>query len=485
MGGSSYDGDVELRSKQSNKIFNYQGSSPNSPQRRENIHPNLSPKKKILNIDCTRATPIVFAMDVTRSRGDDSKIIYSKLPMFIGQIAMKGYVNQPSISFSAIGDATSGDKAPIQVGAFAHDNTLDDILSKFWLEEGGGGTGQESYELTAYFYARHCKFSNPSSDRKGFFFFCGDEGFYPNVSKTQVRDWIGDELRTDISSLEIFEELQKRFHVFFVCPQKPWDERKRDIDAEIKARVETAGGQYENVDIRASLIWNDRNDLDLHIITPSGEEIFYGRKKSSCSGELDVDMNVRGETDKPVENIRWKKGQAKPGHYKVFVQNFRFHEKSKQPIKFRVEVEVSGEIQQFDEIISLNEERGNASNLTIYEFEFAPNKSSRNLSLEDIYINYDDSVVQKQWATVIPIENILVIEDSKAIVDVALGVLCLVEGTRSLDSYISDMKARGQKTIRCQQVQTTLKDLATAWRTKSVAVKESTIKNRGGRSQRF
>jgi len=38
-------------------------------------------------------------------------------------------------------------------------------------------------------------------------------------------------------------------------------------------------------------------------------------------------MNVGGETTKPVENVRWAKGKARPGTYRVFVQNFRFHEK--------------------------------------------------------------------------------------------------------------------------------------------------------------
>jgi hypothetical protein len=111
-------------------------------------------------------TPIVVAMDVTRSRGDDSRVIYAKLPMFIGQIELRNYVPGPAISFAAIGDATSGDRAPLQVGQFEADNRLDDVLSKIWLEEGGGGSGQESYELAAYYYARHTKLAAPSAARR-------------------------------------------------------------------------------------------------------------------------------------------------------------------------------------------------------------------------------------------------------------------------------------------------------------------------------
>jgi Ca-activated chloride channel family protein len=100
-------------------------------------------------------------------------------------------------------------------------------------------------------------------------------------------------------------------------------------------------------DVRVSLIWNNRNDLDLHVISPSGEEIFYARKKSWDGGELDVDMNVRGETTKPVENIFWPRGGAPVGRYKVFVRNYHYHERNRGDTFFEVELWVNNEVTRY------------------------------------------------------------------------------------------------------------------------------------------
>ena len=144
------------------------------------------------------------------------------------------------------------------------------------------------------------------------------------------------------------------------------------IDAEIRRRVLQAGGTHEGCDIRVSLLWNNRNDLDLHVITPKNEHVYFGAKRASCGGWLDVDMNVSGNTDTPVENIRWTRTMAPAGRYQVYVQNYRFHERVQSPTPFRIELEVSGEVYHCDSVISPRLQTGTASNVEVTEFQYQP-----------------------------------------------------------------------------------------------------------------
>ena len=113
--------------------------------------------------------------------------------------------------------------------------------------------------------------------------------------------------------------------------------------SELQARLEREGAQSSDVQI--SLMWNNYNDLDLHVVCPSGERIHGGNKKSDCGGELDVDANVRAETRKPVENVFWEEGKAPAGNYQVYVHHYKKHQKrkSKDPTKFQVIVTPGGE----------------------------------------------------------------------------------------------------------------------------------------------
>ena len=100
----------------------------------------------------------------------------------------------------------------------------------------------------------------------------------------------------------------------------------------IKDKVKRAGGQVENVAMRISLAWSNFDDLDLHVIEPNGNHIYYRNKLE----KLDVDMNVSPHTREPVENVRWRH-RPQNGRYRVYVHQYTRRESV--DVGFIVEVE--------------------------------------------------------------------------------------------------------------------------------------------------
>lgn len=173
-------------------------------------------REVVLSDEHPNPTPIAVVLDVTGSNFAAATVVHSKLPQLLGVLQRKGYVEDPELNFSAIGDATC-DRVPLQMGAFESDNRIDQQLEAMYLEGGGGGGMHETYELGAYFLARHTH-SEPQlkQGRKGYVFFIGDELPYDKVRRGHVRDLIGDELEADIPTEQIFRELQEKFEVFFL-----------------------------------------------------------------------------------------------------------------------------------------------------------------------------------------------------------------------------------------------------------------------------
>jgi uncharacterized protein YfaP (DUF2135 family) len=125
--------------------------------------------------------------------------------------------------------------------------------------------------------------------------------------------------------------------------------------SELQARLEREGAQSS--DVQVSLMWNNYNDLDLHVVCPSGERIHGGNKNSDCGGELDVDANVRAETRKPVENVFWEEGSAPAGKYQVYVHYYKKHKKrrSKDPTKFQLIVNAGSDLMEFNGDLSMGD----------------------------------------------------------------------------------------------------------------------------------
>ena len=85
--------------------------------------------------------------------------------------------------------------------------------------------------------------------------------------------------------------------------------------------------QVGSGDIQISVSWTDSADVDLHVIDPSGEEIFFGHKTSASGGTLDLDANAACSPNESSparvfysnENVVWPIGQAPNGTYKVIL----------------------------------------------------------------------------------------------------------------------------------------------------------------------
>jgi fibronectin type III domain protein len=72
-------------------------------------------------------------------------------------------------------------------------------------------------------------------------------------------------------------------------------------------------------DVQVSVSWDAPSDVDLHVVEPGGNELYYGNPSSPTGGQLDVDSNAACAIDgRQIENIRWG-GQAPAGSYTVRV----------------------------------------------------------------------------------------------------------------------------------------------------------------------
>lgn len=202
-------------------------------------HPLMNPKGVKLResrdgADHPQSLGVVFALDVTGSMGDIPKLLATKqLPVFM-KVLMECEIPDPQLLFMAIGDAYS-DNSPLQVGQFESTAELmDQWLTWSYLEGGGGGSGEESYELGMYFLASHTEMDCMVKRKKrGYLFMTGDEMPYPTLSKNIVEAVVGDRLDEDLPVEEIVAELQKSYTPFFLIPDyaraKRCERRWRDL----------------------------------------------------------------------------------------------------------------------------------------------------------------------------------------------------------------------------------------------------------------
>ncbi|MEU8813356.1 hypothetical protein [Actinoplanes sp. NPDC048796] len=220
MGSGRWSTDVytaaaNYRARSGKSAFDYSDSGART------AHPALDPKNQNRESRDSEehpfSTPIAVIFDVTGSMGHVPRALQTKLPQLLGLLTRKGYATDPHLLFGAVGDATC-DRVPLQIGQFESDNRMDDDLARIVLEGGGGGQKRESYELAMYFMARHTSLDATKRGRRGYLFLIGDEMPYPKVSRKEVKRFLGEDLREQISTEDLLAELQRKYDVYYLMP---------------------------------------------------------------------------------------------------------------------------------------------------------------------------------------------------------------------------------------------------------------------------
>ncbi len=230
MGNGSWSDDAyraaaTFRAGTGAKDFGYSAATLSKSSSLWKAHRDLDPKGVTVresrdSAEHPESTPIAVLFDVTGSMGSVPVTMQKQLAKLHGLLLRKGYATDPQIMFGAIGDADS-DRIPLQVGQFESDNRMDEQLRNVVLEGGGGGQKSESYELAAYFMARHTATDAwDKRGRKGYLFIIGDEMNKPRLRARYIRRLIGDDVDRDVDVAALYRELAEKWEVFFILPKQ-------------------------------------------------------------------------------------------------------------------------------------------------------------------------------------------------------------------------------------------------------------------------
>ncbi|MGO9115207.1 MAG: hypothetical protein ACLP9L_38840 [Thermoguttaceae bacterium] len=203
--------------------FEYHEALSRLPQHQRRVHEKMDPFgvkwRESRDSEAhpeSRAVAVLF--DVTGSMGCVPRILQQNLCQLMNLLLDKGYLAHPQILIGGIGDATC-DRAPLQVGQFESGIEIDEDLAKLWLEGGGGGQMNESYELAMYFMARKTAIDCLEKHRqRGYLFLIGDEMPYRYVCRNQLAGLLGDRLEADIPVEEVIRELEAKYDTYFILP---------------------------------------------------------------------------------------------------------------------------------------------------------------------------------------------------------------------------------------------------------------------------
>lgn len=232
MGGSNWSNDlythvVSEREKATGAVFSYD-KDVRTGRAEKKAHPTLDPKGiSVRESRDSEAHPESVAVcvffDVTGSMRQIPQQLQKRLPDLMRTLLDKKYCKDPQILMGAVGDYYS-DSVPLQVGQFESGVEMETNLSNIYLEGGGGGTFQESYQNALYFAARKTSMDCwEKRGKKGYLFIIGDEHTYDVIPPKELADVFGDTDKDQnfdgsVYTNKLVHEVKEKFHVFFIIP---------------------------------------------------------------------------------------------------------------------------------------------------------------------------------------------------------------------------------------------------------------------------
>lgn len=131
----------------------------------------------------------------------------------------------------------------------------------------------------------------------------------------------------------------------------------RDLEGNV-SEAKTASLELVKVltgDVQVSLSWDVQSDVDLHVIEPGGQELWYGSPSSDNGGVLDLDSNAACDIDgKRNENVSWPPGEAPSGTYIVRVDYFMNCDETAR-VNWVVTVNRCGKVETFSGILAADQ----------------------------------------------------------------------------------------------------------------------------------
>ena len=168
---------------------------------RYEAHEDLDPKRLNaagINIRESRdslehplSKPMVIAFDQTGSMGSIPRQMQQRLKT-VFQLTLDKGIEDVQVAVGAYGDATNGERVPLQISQFESDNRIDDALDNIFIEGMGGGNNGETSNLLFYYLAHHTKLDSfEKRGEKGKLYVIADEK-QVMINDRHIKDFIGD-----------------------------------------------------------------------------------------------------------------------------------------------------------------------------------------------------------------------------------------------------------------------------------------------------